>query len=93
MKLRRFVFGISLIAGTLCATAGVATASQPVVHACVGSTFSQDVQAYSAIGTPPGTVISGFAQSPDGHPGLGDGIQNLQAGLVPDSTVPNTCNG
>ena len=28
-----------------------------------------------------------------GHPGLGDGIQNLQAGLVPDSTVPNTCNG
>jgi hypothetical protein len=93
VKLRSFVVGISLIAGSLCATAGVATASQPVVPACVGSTFSQDVQALQANGTPPGTVVSGFARGADARPGLGDGIQSLQAGQVPDSTVANTCNG
>ena len=41
-----------------------------------------------------GQLISGFAQAPDtAHPGLGDGIQELQAGLVPDEVAVNTCNG
>jgi hypothetical protein len=35
----------------------------------------------------------GFAQDPNlPPPGLGDGIQALQAGVVPDEVVPNTCN-
>ena len=55
---------------------GVAGAAQPVVQACVGTTFSG-----AAHSLPPGGV------------GLGANIQQLQAGLVPDSVVPNTCNG
>jgi hypothetical protein len=31
------------------------------------------------------------AQAPDAQPGLGDGIELLHAGLVPDEVVPNTC--
>jgi hypothetical protein len=37
--------------------------------------------------------VVGFAQDPNlPPPGLGDGIQALQAGQVPDDLVPNTCN-
>ena len=28
----------------------------------------------------------------EGRPGLGDGVQALQAGFVPDDAVPNSCN-
>ena len=66
---------------------GVAGAAQPAVHACVGTTFSG-----AAHSLPPGGVgsaVSGFARGV----GLGANIQQLQAGLVPDSVVPNTCNG
>ena len=38
----------------------------------------------------------GFAQAPTNEivplPGLGDGVQLVQAGVVPDDVVPNTCN-
>jgi hypothetical protein len=40
-----------------------------------------------------GDIVSGFAQQPDAQPGIGDGIQQLQAGLTPDSVAVNTCNG
>ena len=39
-----------------------------------------------------GQGVVSFAQVFDGRPGLGDGIQLLQAGLVPDQGVLNTCN-
>ena len=40
-----------------------------------------------------GAGIRGFAQDPTlPPPGLGDGIQALQAGVVPDEVVLNTCN-
>jgi hypothetical protein len=39
-----------------------------------------------------GSAVVGFAQEPGNRPGLGDGVQLLQAGLVPDEVVPNTCN-
>jgi hypothetical protein len=39
-----------------------------------------------------GSAVVGFAQEPGNRPGLGDGVQLLQAGLVPDELVPNTCN-
>jgi len=67
--------------------AGPASAAKPVVQGCVGQTFSQ------AGAHPLGQLIKQFAQSPDGQPGLGDGIQTLQAGQLPDEVAPNTCNG
>lgn len=36
------------------------------------------------------TIIVPFAQAEDGN--LGGGIQDLQAGLVPDDVAFNTCN-
>ncbi len=89
--IRRSIVGLSLIVGTLAGVAGVAGASPPAVQACVGTTFS------GAATTAPagfvGDVVKGFAQDDDGQPGLGDGIQLLQAGLVGDDVVVNTCNG
>jgi ABC-type phosphate transport system permease subunit len=81
----------AIVTGAILASAGVAGASRPVLQACVGTTFST-----AAANLPPGDVgalISDFAQAPDtAHPGLGDGIQELQAGLVPDEVAVNTCN-
>ena len=39
-----------------------------------------------------GHGVAGFAQDPTNRPGLGDGIQALQAGDVFDDVVLNTCN-
>jgi hypothetical protein len=83
----------AIVTGAMLASAGVASASHPgpVLQACVGTTFST-----AAANLPPGDVgalIAAFAQAPDtAHPGLGDGIQELQAGLVPDDVAVNTCN-
>ncbi|HEX6579057.1 MAG TPA: hypothetical protein VF082_11885 [Jiangellaceae bacterium] len=90
--LRRGAVVTGVPAGVVLGSGGVAGASEPVVQACVGTTFSDAAQAL-----PPGDVgqlIVGFAQAPDTeHPGLGDGIQLLQAGMVLDEVAPNTCNG
>ena len=79
----------------IAATAGVAIASslfalpaaaaEPANQACIGESFS------ALAGPGFGEGVVSFAQQP-GKPGLGDGIQALQAGLVPDFVVPNTCN-
>lgn len=77
----------------LASSAGVAGADhgQPVVQACVGTTFSS-----AAAVLPPGDLgaaVAAFAQASETlHPGLGDGIRDLKAGVVPDDAVVNTCN-
>ena len=89
--LRRGAVATGLLAGVVLGSASVAGAGEPVVEACVGTTFSGAAAALPPSGV--GELISGFAQAPDtAHPGLGDGIQNLQAGLVPDEVAVNTCN-
>jgi hypothetical protein len=96
VEMKRWIVACAVSA---CVVTGVATqagASEPVVQACVGTTFSGAAQTLRDLGAPPGSIgaiLSGFAQQPDGHPGLGDGIQQLQAGLTPDSVAVNTCNG
>jgi len=79
--------------GTAVAMAAPAGAAQPAVQACVGSTFSGAAASVRGV-IPLGQLVKGFAQDPTtAHPGLGDGIQLLQAGQVPDEVVVNTCNG
>lgn len=80
--------GTFVAALTLFGFAGPASAATPVVQACVGTTFSTLTQAPGPLG--PGVV--GFAQDPSSRPGIGDGIQDLQAGLIGQDLVPNTCN-
>jgi hypothetical protein len=88
----------ALIATAACALLGLgataAGASEPVVQGCVGTTFSeaahvlQDERPFTL-----GRLLSGLAQAPGTeHAGLGDGIQQVQAGLVPDTVAVNACN-
>jgi hypothetical protein len=84
--------GIAATAGIAIVTilsAVPAAAAEPANQACVGESFS-------AIAGPffgPGIVFFAQGGGPvDTRPGLGDGMQLLQAGDVPDQAVPNTCN-
>ena len=84
-----------LIAGgvacaALTSVAGVVDAGPPAQQGCYGASISALASDQPAPGAFGAAVVS-FAQAP-GQPGLGDGVQQLQAGLVPDDVVPNTCN-
>jgi len=87
---RRVRATVVIVAGVSLAPTGAAFASQPVVPNCVGTTFSGAAHALEPGAL--GAVVTGFAQAPDGQPGLGDGILALQAGGVPDEIANNTCN-
>jgi hypothetical protein len=87
MKRLLLVVSMSLLA-TLGLNTGVAGASQPANRACVGESLS----ALASTQPFPGAFGEGtrfFAQLPGPH---SDNIQALQAGVVPDEVVPNTCN-
>jgi len=91
--LRASLIAITVTGGTIAGATGVASASEPTVQACVGTTFS-DTATSSAPGTV-GDTVTAVLQNTTGiqpAPGLGDGIQLLQEGQVPDSAVPNACN-
>ena len=87
---RRAVVVAGVAVGLLLGTSGAASAGQPVVQACVGTTFSGAAAALP--GGELGQTIRAFAQDPMGRPGIGDGIQAVQAGAVPDEVAVNTCN-
>jgi hypothetical protein len=72
-------------------TLGAAGAAEPANQACIGESLSALATTQPAPGAF-GQGVRGFAQDPMTPPGLGDGIQALQAGVVPDAVVPNTCN-
>jgi hypothetical protein len=98
MKVQHTALALAMsLAGTLGATfiaAAPANAAQPVVHACLGQSLS--ALAVQSPSLPPGSFgqgVVGFAQAPGYPSGLGQGIHDLQAGNIPDSLVPNTCNG
>ena len=87
----------------LTATAGVvlvlgvfalpASAAEPAVKGCVGSTLAPP----AAVGSPPfasaafGQIVVPFAQN-SFVPGFGAEIQAIQTGGVPDEVANNTCN-
>jgi hypothetical protein len=78
-------------AGVILGSGGAASAAEPANQACVGQSLSALASTQPFPGAF-GAAVVGFAQAPDARPGLGDGIQVLQAGAVPDEVVPNTCN-
>jgi hypothetical protein len=88
----RAVTAAAIVAGAVVISAGAAGAATPASQGCVGSTFSSLAAGAHELGIPYGQLVVPFAQDPFSPPGLGDGIQALQAGLVPDDLVANTCN-
>lgn len=89
--MKRFLAMSAVTLAVVAASAGAAGAAEPATHACVGESLSALASNQPAPGIF-GAAVVGFAQDPASPPGLGDGIQALQAGLVPDEVVPNTCN-
>jgi hypothetical protein len=83
------VLSISLLAA-LGVNTGVAGASKPANQACVGKSLSTLASNQPVPGAF-GQAVSGFARDPM-LPSLGVELQNLQAGVIPDEIVPNTCN-
>jgi hypothetical protein len=89
----RAVIGATMVAGSVVISAGAVGAATPATRGCVGSTLSAAAADAHSQGIPLGLIIRDFAQDPNtAHVGLGDDIQVLQAGFVPDEIVPNTCN-
>jgi hypothetical protein len=62
-----------------------AIAGTPANHACLG----HDLSGYAQGGSGFGGFISGIGSTTQG---VGTEIQAHLAGLVPDTTIPNTCN-
>jgi hypothetical protein len=91
---RSLLLGAAAAALAAGVTVGVGTpagAGKPQNQACLGESLSALASDQPAPGAF-GAGVRGFAQDPTSRPGLGDGIQALQAGLVPDELVLNTCN-
>jgi hypothetical protein len=88
---RLLVMTSAAVAATLALATGVADAGQPANRGCYGESISALASNQPFPGAF-GAAVVGFAQAPDGAPGLGEGVQALQAGFVPDEVVPNTCN-
>jgi hypothetical protein len=88
---RRIAVGAAIATLAVTSLTGAAHAGPPARQGCVGKTMS----ALATNQPGPGAFghgVAAFAQAPDGKPGLGDGIQLLQAGAVSDTTLPNACN-
>ena len=81
----------ALAAGITIGAGNPAGAGEPRNQACVGESLSALASTQPAPGAF-GQGVRSFAQDPAPPPGLGAGIQALQAGMVPDVVVPNTCN-
>ena len=75
----------SLIAASSIFAVTAAHAAKPVVQACIGKTIS-------AIAHQPPSDSNLAADLAHANGGLGSVIQAAQAGLIPDSQIPNTCN-
>jgi hypothetical protein len=89
--MKRLLVVTSSVVTVLVVAPGVADAGKPANQACHGESISALASNQPAPGSF-GAAVVGFAQEPDDRPGLGDGIQALHAGDVPDEVVPNTCN-
>ena len=92
-SLLRCAAAVTLVGAATLIAATPASAARPRKQACVGMTFKIG----AADAQPPGDTVGGtirwFARDRVESPvGLGDGIQVLQAGLLPDTVEPNVCN-
>jgi peptidoglycan hydrolase-like protein with peptidoglycan-binding domain len=89
--MKRLLVATSAAVAVVASAAGLADAGPPANQGCYGESISALARNQAAPGAF-GHAVVGFAQDPGSRPGLGDGVQLLQAGLVPDEVVPNTCN-
>ena len=90
MKRIRRLFLAGVFVGVIAvATVSPVLAAKPADRACVGETFSAVVE--PGIGQLAATVAM-EADFEGDRPGLGQELQILQSGAVPDAIFANTCN-
>ena len=89
--IKKLLLSGGVAGAALASVAGVVDARSPARRGCYGESISALAGNQEFPGAF-GAGVKGFAQAPDGKAGLGDGVQLLQAGGVPDDVVPNTCN-
>ncbi|HZC69584.1 MAG TPA: hypothetical protein VE442_02710 [Jatrophihabitans sp.] len=90
--MKKRIHAAALLAAILLplAAAAPAYAAQPAVQGCVGSSVGAAAQQPG----PFGQFVNGVAHDPTSvRPGVGDEVQTLAAGGLPDDEFPNTCNG
>jgi hypothetical protein len=66
---------------------GTASAGQPAVQGCFGASVS----ANAGLPGPYGQFVSGIAPR-NGLGSVGEAVQAVQAGLIPDQVYPNSCH-
>lgn len=85
--MKRIIASVTIAAGLVGGAASATSAAKPAQQACVG----HDVREYAEAGSDYGHYIAGFAQNYT--PGVGSEVQAFLAGQIPDSLLPNSCNG
>jgi hypothetical protein len=88
--MKRLLVVLGVVSAGL-AAGGAVQAAEPVSQACLGESFSS----LASSGPGFGQGVKFFVNNPgpfNTHPGIGEGIEAIQAGLVPDFAVLNTCN-
>ena len=92
-SLLRSAVAIALVGATMLVSAAPASAARPRRQACVGTTFASGAAGAQPPADTVGGAIRDFARDRVLSPvGLGDGIQLMQAGFLPDTVEPNVCN-
>ena len=86
--MKKLIAGCAAGAAVLLGLAGSASAVKPAHHACIGESVSTNARNFPV---PYGVFISSLAPRNDVG-SLGDAVQAVQSGGVPDSAYPNTCN-
>ena len=84
---RIVVMGL-IAAAALFFAGGAADAATPASKGCMGESVSAAAQGNQGAF---GALVSSTAQL-EGDPGIGDIVQAIQAGLIPDEVLSNTCN-
>lgn len=81
----RLALGLVIASVLLAAPLDSASAATPAKQACFGKDFSGYAQDLAPLGQT--LLVFGLIEG-----GLGQEVQLHQAGLVPDSVIPNGCN-
>ena len=86
--MKKFIMSCALVASAIGISAGTAAAGKPAVRGCVGESVSANAKALQPYGK---NFISEVAPTND-FGTLGNAVQAVQAGGVPDDAYANTCN-
>ena len=87
--MKKIIISSALAASAIAVSAGSVSAGKPVVQACVGQSVSANAKALQPYGY---NFLSTVAPR-NNFGSLGDAVQALQAGGLPDEAgYPNTCD-